>query len=498
MIFPSTIRKYFLYLTLFISGAVILVIEIAGVRVLAPFYGSTIFVWSSLITITLGFLALGYFVGGFIADKYPKGSWFYFIIFLGGAASLLLIKLNQPLLVFSDQFGLRTGPLVAALIIFAIPLFLLSMAGPFAIRLRSRLLEHTGHVSGTIFGVSTVGSLVGALLVGFYFIPNFLLSNIFTTAATLIMIITLVGLFLEGSSWGLIILSLLVLLTVLLMPFIKYEGDTKVSIIHQEPSFYADLKVGEIGGNRCLFMDGALQTCILSGGGLSARYLMEIKRLSEAWPQDSKILVLGLGGGSIFSALDRGFSVDVVEIDPKIKKLAKEYFGFKLDGNDTLVVDDARLFLRKTDEKYDVIISDLYFGNTMPTHLYTKEVSELYKSHLTQRGVVITNISGSFKEEDNLVVSLIRTQQEVFPYTFITIPKRENPKGFENILVHAFMDTNYKPSFDGQYVIQQLDTSKGKIVVDSRNSLDILLIENLGQFLKDSKEIFGLQPLFSI
>ena len=118
MFFLNKLRTYFLYLTLLVSGGVILVIEIAGARVLAPFYGSTIFVWSSLIAVTLGFLALGYFIGGFFADKYPKGQCFYFIIFLGGAIALLLIKLNQPLLVFSDRFGFKFGPLVATLMLF--------------------------------------------------------------------------------------------------------------------------------------------------------------------------------------------------------------------------------------------------------------------------------------------------------------------------------------------------------------------------------------------
>jgi len=128
-------KTYFLYSILFLSGAVILVIEIAGARVLAPFYGSTIFVWSSLISVTLGFLALGYFVGGFIADKYPKGHVLYSILFLGGATGLLLIKASVPLLFLSEQFGFRAGSVAAALFLFALPLFLLSMAGPFAIRL---------------------------------------------------------------------------------------------------------------------------------------------------------------------------------------------------------------------------------------------------------------------------------------------------------------------------------------------------------------------------
>ena len=106
----NALRTSFLYFTLFIVGGVILVIEIAGTRILAPFFGATVFVWSSLITITLGFLALGYFLGGLLVDRYPRRTCFYSVIFLGGACSVVLIKLNQPLLVFSDRFGIRIGP----------------------------------------------------------------------------------------------------------------------------------------------------------------------------------------------------------------------------------------------------------------------------------------------------------------------------------------------------------------------------------------------------
>src|SRR4030042_620516 len=147
----SSIKNYFLYFTLFVSGGVILIIEIAGTRILAPFF---------------------------------------------------LIKLNQHLLVFSDKFGFKFGPLVSSALLFALPLLLLSMAGPFAIRLLSREREHSGTVSGMVFGISTVGSLAGALIAGFYLVPNFSLSNVFVFSVAAIMFISGSGLFFGKTPGG--------------------------------------------------------------------------------------------------------------------------------------------------------------------------------------------------------------------------------------------------------------------------------------------------------
>lgn len=489
-------RSWYLYLTLFASGAFILVIEIAGTRVLSPFYGSTIFVWSSLIAITLGFLALGYFVGGFIADRHPRGSWFYSIIFLGGAASLSLIKINQPLLVFTDQFGLRAGPLVAALLLFALPLFILSMAGPFAIRLSSRELAHTGHSAGVVFGISTVGSLVGALLVGFYLIPNLFLADIFTVSAALIMLIAIGGLLLEKSSWWMIAVSVLLLGILLLIPFLKYDSGDTVSIIHHEPSFYADLKVGKVANNHCLFMDGMAQTCMSAlGKGFSLDpYVLEIKNLSKTWPADSKVLLLGLGGGALVKDLASNFAMDIVELDPKIAKLARKYFNLNLDENDTLTIGDARNFLRQEGDTYDVIISDLYIGGAIPIHLYTKEMMELINNRLSDRGVAIINIAGALQSD--LISSLVHTERTVFPTVIVMADSAEDK--FTNILVYASRNVDYYPQENKYYTEQMVDLTGAKLITDLKNPLDLMTVASVESFFKNSKKNFGYTSMFAL
>src|SRR3989344_1899788 len=131
----NSYKRAFIYITVFLTGAAILIIEILGTRVLAPFYGSTIFVWSSLITVTLGALALGYFAGGWLADAYPSRRRLYGVIFTSGFLVVLMVKVSVPILSFSNSFGFRWGPFVATFIIFSLPLFFFGMVTPFVIRL---------------------------------------------------------------------------------------------------------------------------------------------------------------------------------------------------------------------------------------------------------------------------------------------------------------------------------------------------------------------------
>lgn len=471
----------YLYATVFITGAVILVIEITGTRVLAPFYGSTIFVWSSLITVTLGFLALGYFVGGFVADKYPKRQWFYFIIFLGGAAALLLIKLNQPFLVFSDQFGLRAGSLIAAFILFALPLSFFGMASPFAIRLRARDFQHTGHVSGVIFGVSTIGSLVGALLAGFYLIPNFFIESIFTIAISFIIITAIIGLLFERSSWKLITLAVLVLILLLIMPFMEYDDATnKVSVIHREPSFYGEIQVVEGDLFRCLSVNNQSQTCVIKTSGAQA---LAYGKLVTALFKDSQLdnaLLIGLGGGILARDLSGNFqTIDVVEIDPKMPAVAKEFFDYDDSGLQlNTYIADGRNFIQKTHKKYDVVILDAFSGSNPIPHLYTKEAFAEMKSILSPDGMLVVNTIGRpYGKGATLQYSIFRTLSAVFPE--ITVLSTENIKknkeAFGNIIFVAALfeqEFHVREEFIVQY--NKDNTEEGVLLTDARNPIEVL------------------------
>ncbi len=180
-------KTTFFYLTIFITGAAVLVIEILGTRILAPFYGSTIFVWSSLISVTLAFLALGYLWGGKLADRKPDTGLLYWIVFAAGISIVLIPKYSNWVLIQTDRFGLKFGPLIAAFIIFFAPLFLLGAVSPFAVKIRTRLLDHLGITAGSLYATATLGSLAGALFAGFLLIPNFSVSWIINATGVILI-----------------------------------------------------------------------------------------------------------------------------------------------------------------------------------------------------------------------------------------------------------------------------------------------------------------------
>jgi spermidine synthase len=492
----KALRTCSLYLTLFVAGAVVLVIEIAGTRILAPFFGATVFVWSSLITITLGFLAAGYFVGGILVDRYPRRSFFYVIIFSGGAFSLFLIKLSQPLLVFSDRFGVRIGPLVGSLLLFALPLFLLSMASPFVIRLRSAKLQRSGHTCGSVFAVSTIGSLAGALLAGFYLIPSFSLSSIFFVSMLVIMACALLGLILEKSPLRTIVVTALLLGVTLLCPFVKHKDDSKVSIIHHEPSFYADLKIVELPFARALLMNGVYQSVFDRANSTSlAKEIAELKRQLSVRPADAEVLVLGFAGG-VAKTIDPGYRVDFVEIEPKMVKLAKDFFDFRLDDNDEIIIADARSFLRTTDRTYDVIFVDLYKGGMIPFHTHTKEALELMRSRLKDGGVLLSNIIA--RQGELYLRSLVKTLRATFGKVSVAAQVGTDVESVANIVACAAVDDDHDFDFSGRFREIAVDWRSGFLITDDRNPIEILSCKHLPEFMDLTRSVFGYEVLFGL
>jgi MFS family permease len=165
------IKEYYTYITVFVTGAVVLVLEVLGTRFIAPYYGTTIYVWSSLIGVTLLGLAAGYFAGGWLADKSGSAAPMYYII-LAASAAVYLIPFTAPFILrATNQFGPRIGSLASAAVLFIVPFILLGAVSPFAVRLSVGELKDTGMTAGSLYGISTVGSFLAAILTGFYLIP---------------------------------------------------------------------------------------------------------------------------------------------------------------------------------------------------------------------------------------------------------------------------------------------------------------------------------------
>jgi predicted membrane-bound spermidine synthase len=162
--------KAWLYIIVFLTGASVMVIELLGTRLIAPFYGASLYVWSSLISVTMIALAVGYFVGGHWADRAQR-TGLSLIIAFAALFTLMIPWATRPVLLATDPLGLRGGAFVSAMILFFPSLTLLGMVGPFAIKLSTSQLNGVGGSSGSIYAVSTLGSVMGTLLLGFFLFP---------------------------------------------------------------------------------------------------------------------------------------------------------------------------------------------------------------------------------------------------------------------------------------------------------------------------------------
>jgi predicted membrane-bound spermidine synthase len=195
------LKKYFLLFVVFVTGASVLIVEIVAVRVLSPYYGNTIFTVSSVISVILAALSIGYYVGGKLADRYPSSRWFFGIILLSGLILLSLHFIGIILLpLLSLTFSISTGPLVSSLFLFLIPALLLGALSPYVIKLQSVQFPNQGigSIAGEIFFWSTPGSIFGSLLAGFILIPIFGINQIFIATGVVLFFLGLIPLLALG------------------------------------------------------------------------------------------------------------------------------------------------------------------------------------------------------------------------------------------------------------------------------------------------------------
>src|SRR3989344_7172101 len=162
-----------LELIVFVSGTVVMVLELIGSRILAPYLGTSIFVWTSLIGIILAALSGGYYLGGKFSRENPTISFLTTVLFIASLSVVLLVLVKDLILYYVMGLGVAAGSVVATIILFMPSSILLGMVSPYAIRLKTKQVESVGGVSGNLYALSTIGSIFGTFLAGFYLIPHF-------------------------------------------------------------------------------------------------------------------------------------------------------------------------------------------------------------------------------------------------------------------------------------------------------------------------------------
>jgi len=421
---PATI-----YLAAFVTGAIVMSFEMLGSRYLNPYFGSGIYTWASLISTVLAALCVGYFIGGIAADRYPSARVLGATVLVGSLYILILPAFSEPLMEFvlAAFDDVRTGSLAAAFAILFFPVTFLGMYSPFGIRLLLRSAQSSGRVSGTVYGISTFGSIVGTLGTTFILIPT-----IGTRAITFTLGI-------GGVLSGLLLIAapkarraaLALALLALTAPNARAE-ELIDSSIREQMLQHKDGGVARIETEyNDIFItkrrDELMMSFQLKGydytesianladfDDLPVRYT-QVMTVGVVYPPEiKKVLMIGLGGGSISSYLGRflpDVQIDTVEVDPGVIAAAKKYFGIIETPRVRYLEGDGRVFLNRRKETYDLILLDAFQGGYVPFHLLTKEFYALLKQRLAPGGAAAFNVHDGTK----LYASTLVTLRAVFP-----------------------------------------------------------------------------------
>lgn len=396
-------NKWFLYVTVFISGAAVLAIEILGTRILGPFYGVSLFLWSALITVTLIALSVGYAVGGRWADRGATMSRLYCLLAGAGVWTLLIPWLRAPILLIAEPFGLRFAVLVAAFILFFPPLTLLGMVSPYAIRVRAATLDVVGRTAGDLYAISTLGSVVAALLTGFVLIPNVGVRRLTLLTGGILLVTSVVGLALGLRSRvkraAAVIPVLLGVLGLSLLPPVGGSPEPGVIAIEQSP--YAEIRVLDSKQTkaRLLLIDGGIHTLVNPSSWESYFPYVALMGLTRCIAErPGRLLLVGVGGGSMIKefALE-GWRVDAVEIDPVVVEVARAHFGLE-PSEAKIYAMDGRQFLIAAKGTYDIIAVDAFGSSSIPFHLVTEESFGLIASRLNPGGIVAINLESNGRD----------------------------------------------------------------------------------------------------
>jgi spermidine synthase len=454
-----------IYVVAFVTGAIVMSFEMLGSRYLNPYFGNGIYTWAALISTVLAALTVGYFIGGFVADRLPSAALLGAAVGVASFYLLLLPGFAESVLSFvSDQVAdVRLGSLYAALAIMFVPVTLLGVYSPFAIRLVLSTAGHSGTVSGAVYGVSTAGSIAGTLGTTFLLIPA-----IGTRAITLTLGVV-------GIACALVLIAAQRLRSRPTNSLAKHAKLLTWALLIWAVAGAA-LAFGGRAQGESLF-DEAVRTQMLAHRSgpiahleteyndlyiskrgpllaLTTRVRDELRFHSIVDLEDPddmpvpytqtfaaallypekvrRILMVGLGAGSVSTYLARAMpdvAIDVVELDPGVIAAGRKYFGLLETDRVRFIESDGRVYLNRNKGLYDLILLDAFREQGVPFHLLTREFYSLVKERLAPGGVVASNV----EDDTKLHAATIATFGAVFPT--VDVYRNKDPEEAESILV---------------------------------------------------------------
>jgi spermidine synthase len=436
-------RKHYLLTAVFFAGMTTLAIELSASRLMGNIFGTSNIVWANIIGLILIYLSAGYFIGGRWADRWPEFTAFYRLILWAAFSAGIVPLIAQPVLMRAAQAVERlntaviAGSFLSTLVLFSVPVTLLGCVSPYAIRLAIEGKEQAGRVSGRIYALSTLGSILGTFTPVLILIPTIGTARTFLAYSYSLMLVGMIGLAMYDRREALKYLWMPILLAVLSLWTFQARIKDSVGQIFEAESAYNYIQVVE--------RDGIRQLMLNEGQGIHSVYAPGMQATYGTWDfflaapffnppgaatEVHRLGLVGLAAGTISKQYTQVYGeipIDGWEIDPKIIEVGREFFAMN-EPNLNAFAEDGRWGLTHSPYQYSVIGVDAYRLPYIPWHLTTREFFAEVREHLNEYGVLVINV-GRTQNDRRLIEALVGTLKSVFPtvhvvdvpYTFNTI-----------------------------------------------------------------------------
>ena len=414
--------RRFLYATAGITGAAILIVEILGAKMLAPYVGTSHFVWTAQIAVTLVSLAIGYYLGGMLVDLSPKLSRLYLCIAIAAVYLAVTILVVEDVAYRFLEMNLAMGALLSSAVLFFVPLTLLAAVGPFLIRVLAISFSTIGKQIGRLSAISTLGSVIGTVLIGYVLLP--FLPNSVTMYATAGVLLLLAAIYFAVWYRRDLLLIGFILLFALGLGALGVRRDltkqwARAAELYRANSDFGMLHVIDLqNGRRRFYLNDFLvqNTYDAQEKKSTSLFTYMLRYLTTGYSTNLQdVLCIGLGVGIVPTELtQRGVRVDVVEINPAVVPVAQRFFDFD-PAKANVTIGDGRYFVNKATKLYDAVVLDAFLGDSSPSHLMSREAFESIKRVLKPGGVLVINSFGDLTPGKNFFSSsLHKTLGAVF------------------------------------------------------------------------------------
>ena len=462
--------------------------ELTGARVMAPYFGNSLYVWTSIIGVILAALTAGYWYGGRLADTRPERTWLAYIL-IAGSACLLLATLMQSWLLGQLATQIESpllGSLLGTIILYGPTSFCLGMVSPFVARLvLSDSGEGSGAIVGRIMAAGSAGSILGTFLTGYILFSLMGSQRILLACAGLLALLAVTAqrraVLIPA---GIIVIAVLVLIT---RPR-SLSGGNRVGLLENTDTAYNNIEIFDASVNqrplRVAVTDRTgWQSAIYRDSDETVfpyqRAFNDLAQLKNSPGSQS----LTIGGAvmtqpNVWRKQPDWGHLDIVEIDPDFMPLARKYFGYVDSQSVEVINQDGRRFLNQSDKTYNLIFIDAFSGMTVPPHLTTTEAADRLAKMLKPGGVLTANVVSRVQAtKPTMVGSYARTLQKSFRYVEVWGYSTHISSWRQNMLVLASQSPLSR--IDNRLQVKQysLDQLPGYILTDDFSPVERLSID---------------------